>query len=103
MLRKLIRPAAAALFSTTAIIAIAAPAQAQSLDVPAGSTHALTADESADTLSGAGEINLGNYVLTAPTAARRPSTATSSSPAGRWRAPGRLMTDRPGPLAPRRP
>ena len=64
MLRKLIRPAAAALFSTTAIIAIAAPAQAQSLDVPAGSTHALTADESADTLSGAGEINLGNYVLT---------------------------------------
>jgi len=62
--RKLVRPVAAALFSTTAIIAIAMPAQAQSLDVPAGSTHALTADEAADTLSGAGEINLSNYVLT---------------------------------------
>ena len=64
MFRKLVRPVATALFSTTAIIAIAMPAQAQSLDVPAGSTHALTADESADTLSGAGEINLSNYVLT---------------------------------------
>ena len=63
MLRKLLRPAAA-LLSTTALIAIAAPAQAQNLDVPAGETHALVADESADTLSGAGEINLSNYVLT---------------------------------------
>ena len=64
MFRKLLRPAAATLFSTTALIAIAAPAQAQSLDVPAGETHTLVADESADTLSGAGEINLSNYVLT---------------------------------------
>lgn len=64
MFRKLLRPTAAALFSTTALIAIATPAQAQSLDVPAGETHALVADEAADTLSGAGEINLGNYVLT---------------------------------------
>jgi autotransporter-associated beta strand protein len=62
--RKFLRPAAAALFSTTALIAIASPAQAQSLDVPAGTTHALTVDESADALSGAGEINLSNYVLT---------------------------------------
>ena len=64
MFRKLLRPAAATLFSTTALIAIAAPAQAQSLDVPAGETHALAADEAADTLSGSGEINLSNYVLT---------------------------------------
>jgi fibronectin-binding autotransporter adhesin len=63
MFRHVFRPAAA-LFSTTALIALAAPAQAQSLDVPAGETHALVADEAADTLSGSGEINLSNYVLT---------------------------------------
>ncbi|MGH6729842.1 MAG: hypothetical protein ACREBK_06780, partial [Sphingomicrobium sp.] len=63
MFRHVLRPAAA-LFSTTALMALAAPVQAQSLDVPSGSTHTLTADESADTLTGAGDVNLDNYVLT---------------------------------------
>ena len=36
MFRHVLRPAAA-LFSTTALIALAVPAQAQSLDVPSGS------------------------------------------------------------------
>lgn len=63
MFRHVLRPAAA-LFSTTALIALAVPAQAQSLDVPSGSTHTLAANEGYDTLTGAGDVNLDNYVLT---------------------------------------
>ena len=63
MFRHVLRPAAA-LLSTTAFFALAVPAQAQSLDVPAGSTYALTADESHNTLTGAGDVNLSDSVLT---------------------------------------
>ncbi len=63
MIRTLRAPAAA-LLSTAAFFALATPAFAAPLDVPAGATYTLTANEAYDTLTGGGEVGLESYVLT---------------------------------------